>query len=317
MHAEPEPTPSLSVPPDISVALCTFNGATYLQEQIASLRSQRDVSIEFVVVDDGSSDATLGLLQTWQQQDPRVQLHCNGARLGFSDNFRKAMSLCRGRWIAPCDQDDIWEPDKLARLQQEIKEHSLAYADSDLIDEAGHTLHLRMSDRCRMLSGHPVLALALWNCVSGHALLVRRDLLELAPMPPEARYHDWWIAFSAARLAGIVFVDEVLVHYRQHANSQTDVAQRKKIRRGTWRRYNERVRWLGVISACPGPQQAALQTLHRLWKARETQWFCPELAAWVWRRRVELFAVNRRERPWRFALKCLFGMKFRFRPEVL
>ena len=196
--------------PLISVALATYNGARHLPAQLASLRTQTWAKLEIVAIDDASSDGSWALLQQAALLDALLA--------------ERAMSLCRGDYIAPCDQDDVWHDDKLHTLFAAIGGHTLAYADSALIDEHGKPLGLCLSDRFGMTQGSDPLAFAFWNCVSGHAMLFRRELLSAALPLRGGRFHDWWLAFVAASIGSIVYVPRPLVDYRQHDQTQTDVA---------------------------------------------------------------------------------------------
>src|ERR1700753_2011765 len=100
--------------PLVSIALCTYNGAVYLKEQLDSLIAQTYPNIEIVVVDDRSADDTWQLLTGYANTYPQFKIHQNAQNLGFVKNFEHAASLCSGELIALCDQDDIWHPEKIA-----------------------------------------------------------------------------------------------------------------------------------------------------------------------------------------------------------
>ncbi len=219
--------------PLISVALSTCNGARFLREQLDSVLAQSGVRIEVVVVDDGSHDPTAAILADYAARDARIRWQSNERNLGPTASFERAMALCSGDFIAPCDQDDIWHPDKLAQLLAAIEDHDLAYCDSDYMDPDGRPLQRRLSDGTAMLEGTSPLAFLFANSVSGHACLLRRDLFEsVRPFPPGA-YHDWWLALCAAGRNGVRYLDLPLVRFRRHpqAFSQTgrssspDIAQ--------------------------------------------------------------------------------------------
>lgn len=303
--------PAAPVPGLVSVALCTYNGARFIDEQLASVLAQRGVELELVVCDDESSDDTWDRLQAWAAKEPRLRLWRNPQRLGFAANFAQAISHCRGEFIAPCDQDDVWRPDKLSRLLSAMGEHLLCYCDSELVDEQGHSLNQRVSDRTGMYSGRGVLPLCFWNSVSGHAMLFRHRLLAQAWPFPAGCFHDWWLAAAAASQGSVAYVAEPLVAYRQHSRSQTDIAQRRGARRDSWKLYQQRARWLQALAGLPGPDQVWCQRLSRLWDARARQWFCPALVRLLASRRGELMRLNRREGFGRFALKQFLGQRWR------
>jgi glycosyltransferase involved in cell wall biosynthesis len=289
----------------VSIALCTFNGERHLEAQLRSLLALDWPELEIVIQDDASSDGTVALVERVAAGDARVRLEVNPRNLGFLANFERALSRCRGDWIAPCDQDDVWHPDKLRRLAPLMADHVLAYADSRLVDAQGRDLGRRLSQVYRMADGDDCRVFTFWNSVSGHALLMRRELLaHCLPFPPGVKFHDWWIAFQAARTGRIAYLDEVLVDYRQHAATQTDTLQARRGERPSQRIYREREAWLQAIAACPGPQQPLLTELAARWSARRTRWWSPGLARLVWRHGEVLMRINRRESPLRFALKC-------------
>lgn len=202
--------------PRVSVALCVYNGERHLREQLDTVLAQRDADLEVIAVDDGSSDGSVALLREYAARDPRIQVHVNPENLGPLRSFERAMSLGRSEFIAPCDQDDRWHPQKLAKLLARIGDADLAYCDSEYIDDAGIAHGRGISSDLRMMSGHEPLQFVFSNSVSGHALLVRRTLFDAARPFPPGLFHDWWLAMCAAACGGVVYLDEALVQFRRH-----------------------------------------------------------------------------------------------------
>src|SRR5215470_8302349 len=100
--------------PAISVAMCTYNGARFLAEQLGSLAAQSRLPDELVVCDDGSTDESAEIVKDFARHAPfPVRLEVNEENLGATKNFEKAIGLCRGEVIALSDQDDVWYPKKL------------------------------------------------------------------------------------------------------------------------------------------------------------------------------------------------------------
>lgn len=230
-HMSPMPTIDPRRAPDaplISVALCVHNGARYLREQLDSVLAQRDVAIEVIALDDASIDTSMEILEEYASRDPRIRYVRNETNLGATRSFERAMSLARGRFIAPCDQDDIWEPDKLARLLAVIGEADLAYCDSAYIDAIGAPTGKCVSDDIDMLAGHEPLTFLFANSVSGHAALLRRELLDIARPFPVHAFHDWWLALCAAARGGIVYLPEPLVRFRRHAGTASTLGRDRK-----------------------------------------------------------------------------------------
>src|SRR6476660_7280126 len=114
-------SPNMQAKSTISVAMCTFNGGKYLTAQLHSLLKQEILPQELVVGDDGSTDNTIDLLNKFSNIAPfPVYITQNTRTLGWQNNFLSTASRCSGDWVAFCDQDDIWLPNKLSDVQQAI-----------------------------------------------------------------------------------------------------------------------------------------------------------------------------------------------------
>lgn len=207
--------------PFVSVVLCTYNGGLYLVEQLDSILNQTLLPTEIIVCDDGSSDQTVSILKEFSLKNPILKLYLNTHRLGFNRNFQQALSLANFEYIAISDQDDVWVNTKLEHLVAGFeKESSVVYCDSvrfngSLINSSKPTKGYR-----RVL-GTDVKRLFLYNTVSGHAMMIRKDFLSKVLPFPENGYYDWWIAMVACCNGGLSYVDEVLVYQRVHGNNQS------------------------------------------------------------------------------------------------
>ncbi len=209
--------------PLVSIALCTYNGGKHLREQLDSLVSQSYPNLEIIIVDDCSSDDTPRILNDYEERFASISIFYNEHNLGYVKNFEHAITLCKGEYIALCDQDDIWSTDKIEIQINGIGDHALSYHSSLLIDEDGNTLGRDITSIFNLYEGkspHPFL---FFNCVSGHSLVFHRRLLDDILPFHEKYFHDWWIALIATERGGIKLADGNLVKYRQHANSSTDI----------------------------------------------------------------------------------------------
>ena len=212
----------------VSIAVCTYNGQDYLNEQLQSLVNQTYSNIEIIVIDDHSTDDTVDILKRYQEKYPHFSYFQNDVNLGYVKNFEKAISLCNGDYIALCDQDDIWHPDKIEIQLNHIGNHALIYHDSSFIDNKGNLLPGKLSDVYPLYEGNMPHPFIFFNCVSGHSLLFHRKLIpDLLPF--DKRYfHDRWIAFIATERGGIKLLTQRLVKYRQHLGSSTDALKIKE-----------------------------------------------------------------------------------------
>ena len=129
---------------DISVAMCTYNGSRFLAEQLKSIAEQTLLPCELIVCDDGSTDSTSEIVRIFAEAAPfPVRFIRNEQTLGSTNNFAKAVCLCRGDAIALCDQDDVWRKDKLERMAEVLDgepEVGGVFSDASLVDENSQTL---------------------------------------------------------------------------------------------------------------------------------------------------------------------------------
>jgi len=304
--------------PLISVALCTYNGERYLGEQLDSLLAQTYSNLEIVAVDDGSTDRTVEVLRQYEQRDPRLRVIVNPQNVGFTRNFERAFALCQGVFVAPCDQDDIWSPDKLRTLARCIGEHSMAYCDSELVDAAGRSVGKSISQIWSLQDLDDPVAFSFDNCVSGHAMLFRRDLLAQQPQLPVEMFHDWWLALWATVNGGIVYCPERLVRYRQHGQNVTDLL---RVRHGRVRRppgarmkaFDTTTRRLRYLATLRSPHGEFFSELHRLWVKSETAWFSPDLVLFMLRHWRRIYRLRKKQgfSALRKVMSHIFGLRLR------
>jgi glycosyltransferase involved in cell wall biosynthesis len=216
----------------ISIAMCTYNGEQYLQQQLASLAWQTYPPMELVVCDDRSTDATLQILEQFAAVSPfPVRLVQNPKNLGSAANFSQAVALCRGDSIALCDQDDIWHQDKLQKqilLFKRKAELGGVFSDGDLVDEKSKSMNLSLWNameftplmRKQVTTGSPLLALARRNFVTGATLMFKSSLRDLCFPIPDGWIHDAWIAWKICTYSQLGAVADHLISYRIHANNQ-------------------------------------------------------------------------------------------------
>lgn len=282
---------STAKPPRVSVALATYNGAKFLQPQLDSLSAQDYPELEIVAVDDASTDDSWPLLETHARRDRRFRVTRNESNLGMARNLEHVLSLCTGDLLACADHDDVWSTTHVSELVAALEEHTLVYCDSRLVDAEGRELG-RLSDTRTMIQGSRPLAFVFFNCVSAHAMLFRRELLEVARPFPTHAYHDWWLAYCASVVGSIGYLDRCLVDYRHHDAMTTRVRRRDEPQRPGYRQrlYRHQVEWLERLAAVPGapPQVGRLATLLKRWDGELFAW---ALAVEILASRGELFAI--------------------------
>lgn len=227
-------TGSGSKGPNISVAMCTFNGGRYLGEQLSSIAVQSRLPCELVVCDDDSTDDSIAVLKRFQAEAPfPVRIIQNAHRLGSTRNFDQAIGLCRGDLIALCDQDDRWLPAKLEHLANALAGNPFlggVFSDAQLIDGDGKPMaenlfarHNFTSAKQRSFINCPTSTLLKHDVVTGATLMFRASIRRYCSPIPVSWVHDGWLAWMIALHARLSLLPEALIEYRIHAGQQLGV----------------------------------------------------------------------------------------------
>ncbi|MEW6667859.1 MAG: glycosyltransferase family 2 protein [Thermodesulfobacteriota bacterium] len=215
----------------VSIVLCTCNGERFLREQLDSLRGQSYGNIEILVNDDASNDGTVEILEEYRKAGV-LRYWVNPERLGVVKNFERALGLAEGEYLALCDQDDIWEPEKIEVLVREIDPHPMVFSDASLVDVNGRVIEESNMYYANLqyTPGHQFHSLLFHNFVQGATTLFRKDLLKWAlPIPGHMMFHDWWLAMVASRKGTIRYLPRRLIRYRIHDTNQTRVVDTRSL----------------------------------------------------------------------------------------
>ncbi|WGQ07514.1 glycosyltransferase family 2 protein [Pedobacter gandavensis] len=213
----------------ITILLATYKGAEYIAEQLDSLLNQTYSNWELIIHDDGSPDETLDIISAYAKTDNRVKILLDtNKHLGACQNFSHLMSAnIEGDYVMFCDQDDIWESDKIEKslnailsleLTHGINEPLMVYGTYRMINQEGGILYLDSPD----YSVKPNLRLLLsQNYIYGCTMIINRRLLTLSSsIPNTAENHDYWICLVALmNNAHIGYIIEPMILYRQHSNN--------------------------------------------------------------------------------------------------
>ena len=289
----------------VSIALCTYNGEKYLTEQLDTLINQTYSNIEIIVVDDCSTDHTYTILTGYSARYPQLKIHQNNKNLGFSANFEKAVTLCKGELIALCDQDDLWHPRKIELQVNTIKDNIFIYHDSEFISQDGSSMNKNMSDLMNLYRGNDPEAFLFFNCVSGHSILMRKELLVQALPLPKNYFHDWWLAYVATNIGTIDFIPEPLVKYRQHEKSETNILQllRDKDDYKFSSRYKiqRTYKWLGYCAAFTKNKNAELiMEIYKAYEKKINNYITFDLSFILYKYRHIIFFIRKKNNLSRF-----------------
>ncbi len=219
----------------VAVAMATYNGASFVEEQLRSIALQTLLPVELVVCDDCSSDDTVDRIRQFALTASfPVRLTVNDGNLGVARNFGKAIGLCDADCIAIADQDDFWKPEKLATIVAAFENDpdlALVFTDGDNVDEQLRPMGDRLSDSGHIgvreqatINGPDAFSFLLRrNVATGATMAFRSDVRDLVlPIPDGiATYHDAWIVQLVAAAHKVAFLRDALILYRRHGAQQT------------------------------------------------------------------------------------------------
>jgi Glycosyl transferase family 2 len=255
--------------PPISVVLASYNGALHIGEQLDSIANQSLPPVEVIVSDDGSNDATIGVVNELAARSkvPVILLE-NRRRLGYAENFLQAAMRARGELIAFADQDDVWLPHKLERAVVAFRNatvmlwsHASRVVDEQLRPWPDRRFHTGLVKRAaRADPFHPL---------HGSHSVFRAD--QLRYLPPVNRpcsvyglhpaEHDEWIKFASLVLGRVAWDGERLMLHRRHGTAVTQddpILTRHQVIRGREERYvhaveaaRQRAQYLDERAAAP------------------------------------------------------------------
>lgn len=219
--------------PCVRILVPTYNGGRYLSALLDSLLAQDHPNILITLSDDGSTDDTLCIVETYAKKDPRRIIHYqSGLRFGCAEkHFMHLLSRYYDTpYIMFCDQDDVWHPDKVSKTLAQMEKTELSadiptlvHTDLRVVDanlqqiSPSFCLHSGIDGNRLALN-----QLLVQNVVTGCTVMINRALALLAnsrPAPDTMRMHDWWLALLASACGNISFLNEATIDYRQHGSN--------------------------------------------------------------------------------------------------
>ncbi len=225
----------IKVNTDISVVMTTYNGSSFVREQLESILNQTVPPREIVIVDDLSTDSTFDIIKEYADANPIIRYARNGQRVGAHQNFRKAFALASCPLIAPSDQDDIWVENHLEVMLDFLvnKDVDFVYSQDKILWEDGST--------SAFFQYMPEMRDLIWgNNMRGHTFLFRKEMLSVFELVDSLPF-DHALALEASMKDKYVCADKELTLWRRHGGVCTtafseqselviqDVSRRKKI----------------------------------------------------------------------------------------
>lgn len=217
----------------ISVALCTYNGAVFIKQQIDSILNQTIKVDEIIVCDDISSDNTIQIIKDYNiVHNDIFKIYINENNLGSVKNFEKAISLCTGDIIFLSDQDDIWHLNKVATYIDYFNNNpkiNVLASNGYCIDDEGSVIEKYsiwdvpqfLKDANKSFDYYTIITFVA-NIATGASMAFRKKLVsQIFPIPQiEGFHHDEWIAMVASKENSFELLNEKYLYYRIHENQQ-------------------------------------------------------------------------------------------------
>lgn len=208
----------------IDILLSTYNGQRYLEAQLNSLFSQTYSNWKLLIRDDASTDGTMEIIQHFQNKHPdKLFLISNPeGNVGFALSYLKLMKYSDADYLMFCDQDDVWNSDKIEKLVKHISENEkenpyLAFADSIIVNDKREIIYQSYAQLTGLNYRKGQQIYLLKNYIPGCNFIFNKKLKQKAlevnfAMP----VHDFWLLMIAAAIGKVGFVNEPLMQYRLH-----------------------------------------------------------------------------------------------------
>ena len=221
----------------ISIAMATYNGETFIREQLDSILAQTEKDFEIVICDDASSDSTPKILDEYARKDSRIRVFINEKNLGYRENFNKAVSLCKGDFIAFSDQDDLWLPNHLEALHSAIGDNLVCGGRTVRCTEDGTSLSEfsptpYQSNCLTSQISRFIYQCYAFNLYQGASQLISREAVErFFPIEVDEYAHDWALAANAIGENRFVYIDTVITKWRKHSSQVTHKRHSREVRK--------------------------------------------------------------------------------------
>lgn len=205
----------------ISVAIATFNGERFIEEQLNSILKQTRLPDEIIICDDCSSDSTVEIIKRIElTTNIYIKIIENQINLGYTNNFLKAISLTKGDLIFISDQDDVWFDNKIAKVCDLANKYSNKHVfinDTYFVDEHLNKTGLTKLQTIKKIYNNDS------QFVAGCCTAITGDLLKIFSLMPNDYSYDEWIHYLGSITNTRVVIDEPLQLYRRHGGNTSNV----------------------------------------------------------------------------------------------
>lgn len=217
----------------IEVLLATYNGEKFVREQIYSVLNNFDkisgYECKILVSDDKSTDKTVQIIKSLQEQEPRILFLDGEKKGGVRSNFYYLLEHTDADYVFFCDQDDLWLPDKISVFLERFKSEEVSYngpilvhSDLCVADANLSPINVSMFDYQKINKNPSFVELIVSNSVTGCVMACNRELIEGVKKSQiqNSIMHDWYIGLYASAFGRILFIEKSFILYRQHGGNQ-------------------------------------------------------------------------------------------------
>lgn len=208
-----------------SIIMATFNGAKYVQQQIESILPYMDASDELIISDDGSTDGTIDIVKKIASRDSRI-IFLDGPHKGIIKNFEFLLSKTSKDIIMFCDQDDIWDPEKINKIKTFFAEnkhthvvlHNMHIATNEEIENNTYKKEIFKKNNKKHGFFRNLIFSVYWGC----CMAITKEMKDyLLPFSKYVNMHDQWIGLIGEFYHCSSFMQEPLIIHRIHGKNTT------------------------------------------------------------------------------------------------
>ncbi|MDW3094150.1 MAG: glycosyltransferase family 2 protein [Gammaproteobacteria bacterium] len=277
--------------------MSVFNGSEYLEEAIYSIRNQSFKDFEFIIVDDGSIDNSIEIIQSSAIQDSRIKLIVNSENLGLAASLNKGMRLSAGKYIARMDADDVSASTRLQEQYNYMENHPdtiiLGTWMKPIGEVQGENIIWEMP-----VNNEEILANLCFDSVICHPSVmmrgewIRQNEIEYDETLRATQDYDLWIRLSQEYSAKFENLPSALVSYRVHTNSVSNASSKiqQKIAKSI---YNRHLNKLGVN---PSEEELNVHQIVATRSFRENAILLEDIGQWLLKlkeanRQLEIYPI--------------------------
>lgn len=208
-----------------SICIATYNGQSYIDDQLRSVICQIGPQDEIIISDDGSTDSTIEIIK--QHQDSRVKIKHQSRVGGVVNNFERCIESALGEIIILCDQDDVWLPGRVDLIRKSLERFDLIVLNGKVVDADLNPRGMTVFESVGTESGF--MPNLIKNGFVGCCMAFRREVRDLVvPFPNDVPWHDWYIGLVAELLFKVERIDEPTLLYRRHGANFSPTGEKSK-----------------------------------------------------------------------------------------